>query len=101
MVRRRSSPGSSSTTRIRALRLPVWFKIVFLAYGLPPRVTGFALIQRALDVGDGVELSACLLEVLAQPGVLIQLGLQTVIGVRRALPVGPDNIRLQPALVPL
>src|SRR5262249_4463340 len=87
MVSRRSSPGSSSTTRMRALRLPVWFKVVSLTCGdgsalARRRRRGLALIQRALDVGDGVELGARLLELLAQARVLVHLLLQAVVHVR-------------------
>ena len=55
-------------------------------------VARFALVQRALDVGDGVELGVRLVELLAQPGVLVRLGLQAVVGGRHALAVGAHSL---------
>src|SRR5580704_6775568 len=99
MVRRRSSPGSSSTTRMRALRLPVWFKLAFLKRPLSaPGVAGLALVQRALNVENGLQLGARLVALLAQPRVLIELGLHAVIGAGHAFMVEPYHFALQPAV---
>src|ERR1700722_20996930 len=101
MVRRRSSPGSSSTTRMRALRLPVWFKIVSLAgtdIASVSRGAGFALIERALDVGDRREFRARLVEFLAQPRVLVGFRLQAAVGLGDVLAIGARRICLQPAV---
>src|SRR5579863_10384358 len=98
MVSSRSSPGSSSTTRMRALRLPVWFKSG--SWGLRVRRggAGLALVQRTLDVGDRIELGARLLQLLAQPAVLLDLGLQTPVGACQARLVLARRIGLQPAI---
>src|SRR5262249_28380239 len=99
MVSSRNRPGSSSTTRMRALRFPVWFKCGSL-FGSWVRggVAGLALVQRALDVGDCIELGARLFQLLAQPRVLVDLRLQAASGGRDPRLVLAHRISLQPAI---
>src|SRR5579864_1125985 len=85
---------------MRALRfpVPVWFTASSSCCSSNSGILWLALVQRALDVGDGVELGACLIELLAKPRVLVDLGLQTAVGVRRAHLILPYRVGLQPAV---
>src|SRR6185437_1551905 len=61
-------------------------------------VARFTLVQRALDVCDGIELRTRLFELLTQPRVFVHFGLQTAVGGGELFTVGADGIILQPAV---
>src|SRR6476660_8421819 len=109
MVSRRSRPGSSSTTRMRALRFGVCGVASCMAasIGKPLRLPSLrwllrrAFVSRAFDVGDGVELGLRVGERLLETGVLVALGSQALGELGDSIVGGPVGALLQPPVVSL
>src|SRR5690349_11084077 len=103
MVSRRSRPGSSSTTRMRALRLGEWGVASCMAASIG-KPLGFpslwltlwsALVGRTLDVGNGIELGLRVRERPLETGILFALGSQALGELRDPFVRRPLGTRLQ------